>query len=302
MYVILITGCSSGFGLLTAARLATSGHTVYASMRDLGKQEALLAEVSTRGGEVRVIQLDVTDRQSIEAAIERIEQEQGRLDVVVNNAGYGIGGFFEELSEAEIREQFDTNFFGAQAVTRAALPLLRRTAAQSEHRTKVINISSIQGLAPLPLMGAYCASKFALEGFSEGLHFELQPFGVDVVLVEPGAFKTAIFAENRRMASRMGADASPYTRFGQRLLAMVEGRIASGRGAGDAEDVARLIERIINQPRPRLRYLIGASGRLRYLLRSILPFKWYRRLVLHMAYGPLQKTTQSNQPGVSGNW
>lgn len=291
MAVILITGCSSGFGLLTAARLAASGHTVYASMRDLGKQEALLAEVSTRGGEVRVIQLDVTDRQSIEAAIERIEQEQGRLDVVVNNAGYGIGGFFEELTEAEIREQFDTNFFGAQAVTRAALPLLRRTAAQSEHRTKVINISSIQGLAPLPLMGAYCASKFALEGFSEGLHFELQPFGVDVALVEPGAFKTAIFANNRRMASRMGTEGNPYNRFSQRLLAMVEDRIASGRGAGDAEDVAGLIERIINQPRPRLRYLIGASGRLRYLLRSILPFKWYRRLVLHKTFGPLQKTT-----------
>ncbi len=260
-------------------------------MRDLAKQEALLAEVSIRGGELRVLQLDVTDRDSIGAAIEHIEREQGRLDVVVNNAGYGIGGFFEELSEAEIREQFDTNFFGAQAVTRAALPLLRRTAAQSELRTKVINISSIQGLAPSPMLGAYSASKFALEGFSEGLHFELQPFGVDVVLVEPGAYKTAIFTANRRLAARMGAEGSPYTQFSQRLLATVENLVASGRGAGNAEDVALLIERIVNHPRPRLRYLIGTSARKRYLLRQILPFNWYRRLVLQKVFGSLQKST-----------
>ncbi len=289
--VILITGCSSGFGLFTAARLAASGHIVYASMRDPAKQEALLAEASTRGGELQVLQLDVTDRDSIGAAIEHIEWEQGRLDVVVNNAGYGIGGFFEDLSEAEIRAQFDTNFFGAQAVTRAALPLLRRTATQSEQRTKVINISSIQGLAPSPGLGAYSASKFALEGFSEGLSFELQPFGVDVVLVEPGAYQTAIFAANRRLAARLGAEDSPYTLFGQRLLAMVEGLIASGRGAGDAEDVARLIERIVNHPRPRLRYLIGTSARKRYLFRWILPFKWYRRLVLRKVFGSLGKST-----------
>ncbi len=301
MSVILITGCSSGFGLLTAARLAASGHIIYASMRDLAKQEALLAEASRRGCDVQVLQLDVTDRDSIRAAIECIEREQERLDVVVNNAGYGIGGFFEELSEAEIREQFDTNFFGAQAVTRAALPLLRRTAAQGEHRTKVINISSIQGLAPLPMMGAYSASKFALEGFSEGLYFELQPFGVDVVLVEPGAYQTAIFTKNRRLAAGMGAEDSPYARFSQRLLAMGEDLIASGRGAGDAEEVARLIERIVNHPRPRLRYLVGAAARKRYLIRRILPFKWYHRLVLHKAFGPLQKMTGPDRRGATGH-
>ncbi len=290
MPVILITGCSSGFGLLSAARLGASGHTVYASMRDPAKQEALLAETASRGGELRVLQLDVTDRDSIGAAIECIEREQERLDVVVNNAGYGIGGFFEDLSETEIREQFDTNFFGAQAVTRAALPLLRRTAAHSKHRTKVINISSIQGLAPSPGLGAYSASKFALEGFSEGLHFELQPFGVDVVLVEPGAYETAIFTANRRLAARMGAEDSPYARFTQRLLAMVENLVASGQGVGDAEEVARLIERIVNNPRPRLRYLISSAARKRYLVRRILPFKWYRRLVLRKVFGLLPKT------------
>ncbi|MCH7613979.1 MAG: SDR family NAD(P)-dependent oxidoreductase, partial [Candidatus Marinimicrobia bacterium] len=111
MSVILITGCSSGFGLNTAARLAASDHTIYASMRDLQKKDDLLEEVARRGGEVHLVRLDVTDDETIKAVIEQIEEEAGRLDVIINNAGYAIGGFFEDLTEQEIRDQMETNFF-----------------------------------------------------------------------------------------------------------------------------------------------------------------------------------------------
>ncbi len=282
--VVLITGCSSGFGMLTAARLAAAGHTVYASMRDLGKQQQLLDETERRGGQVQVLELDVTGRDSIKAAIERIDGEVGRLDVLINNAGYGIGGFFEDLSEAEIRAQFETNFFGAQAVTRAALPLLRKTA-QRGRRAKLINVSSIQGLMPTPGLGAYSASKFALEAFSESLHFELQPFGVDVVLVEPGAYRTPIFTANSHVAARAGSADSPYTPYARQFQERIVRLLKSGKGMGDAEDVARLMERIVEHPRPKLRYLIGKTARRHYFARRILPFRTYRRLLLRAAFG-----------------
>ncbi len=270
--------------MLTAARLAAARYTVYASMRDLGKQQQLLDETERRGGQVRVLDLDVTDRTGIEAAIERIDHEVGRLDVLINNAGYGIGGFFEDLSEAEIRAQFETNFFGVQAVSRAALPLLRKTAAGSR-RAKLINLSSVQGLVPAPGLGAYSASKFALEGFSESLHFELQPFGVDVVLVEPGAYRTLIFTANGHVAARAGSPDSPYTPYTQRFRDRIARMLKSGEGIGDAEDVARLIERIVEHPRPKLRYLIGKTARRHYLARRILSFRMYRRKVLQAAFG-----------------
>ena len=149
MSVVLITGCSSGFGMLSAARLAVAGHTVYASMRNLQKKEALLSEVKRRGGEVKLLKLDVTDNTTIDNVMNTIKSEKGRLDILINNAGYGLGGFFEDVSEREFRDQMETNFFGVLKVTRRALPLMRKTSANSDG-AKIINISSVQGRAPVP--------------------------------------------------------------------------------------------------------------------------------------------------------
>ena len=129
MSVVLITGCSSGFGMLAAVRLASGGHAVYATMRNLAKKDDLLAESARRGGEIRILELDVTKDDSIITAVEQIELEEGCIDVLINNAGYAIGGFFEDLTEQEIRDQMETNFFGVQKVTRAVLPVMRKTAA-----------------------------------------------------------------------------------------------------------------------------------------------------------------------------
>ncbi|MFQ6675511.1 MAG: SDR family oxidoreductase, partial [Fidelibacterota bacterium] len=191
MSVVLITGCSSGFGLLTAARLSVRNHVVFATMRDLSAKGGLLKEVEKRGGNIRLLSLDVTDDDSIAGVHRQIVTEEGKLHVLVNNAGYGIGGFFEDLSEGEIREQMETNFFGVQKVCRAFLPLMRKTASiPGEPPVQIINISSPQGRSPYPGLGAYAASKWALEGFSESLYFELKPFGISVVVLEPGAHRT----------------------------------------------------------------------------------------------------------------
>ena len=289
MNVILITGCSSGFGMLFAARLAASGHIVYASMRNLDKKDDLLEEVNRRGGEVRLLRLDVTDDFTIEAAIEQIEKDVGRLDVLINNAGYGIAGFFEDLTEEEIREQMETNFFGVQKVTRRALPLLRKTAANSQSKggVKIINISSVQGRSPMPGLGAYATSKFALEGFSESLYHELRPFGISVVLVEPGSYRTKIVKENGRVAERAGDPESPYTPYVRKFQNRIRQRLKTGKGMGDPEDVAKLVEKIVNKRNPRLRYLIGGQAKLRVFLRWLLPDHWFSFLLRKALFGKL---------------
>ena len=155
--VVLITGCSSGFGLRIAARLASLDYYVIATMRNLSKQNDLVGEAVLRGGEIDVLRLDVSDINSIKDVVRHIKEKYGRLDVLVNNAGYGIGGFFEDLTQEEIREQIETNFFGVQNVTREAIPLMRE-----QKRGTIVNISSISGLYALPCFGAYNASKWAL--------------------------------------------------------------------------------------------------------------------------------------------
>ena len=291
MSVVLITGCSSGFGMHAAARLAAAGHTVYASMRDLGKKDDLLEEVVRRGVAVTLVRLDVRDDDTIKAVIGQIEEEQGHLEVLVNNAGYAIGGYFEDLSEREIRDQFETNFFGVQKVTRQALPLMRRTASEdpSNQSLKIINISSVQGRAPAPGLSAYAASKFALEGFSESLYFELQPFGIHVVLVEPGAYLTKIFTENACRAKQADNPDSPYFQYTKRLRDIILRLLKSKREMGDPEDVAILIERIVNTPRPKLRYMIGYKARMRDFARQVLPFSWYSSLVRKVMMGNVEE-------------
>ena len=279
--IILITGCSSGFGMLTAARLAAGGHTVYATMRNLKKHDTLKLELKERDTKCQILPLDVTDDNSISKVINTIEKQDRRLDVLINNAGYGIGGFFEDLSENEIRSQFETNFFGVQKVTRSALPLMRATASKAgkDFSTKIINISSAQGRSTLPGLGAYGASKFALEGFSESLFFELQPFGIEVVILEPGTYSTKAIDENSHEADAGLKPDSPYAKYTQQLKDLHSNILITKKGVGEPEDVAIMIEDIINRKRNKLRYLAGTQAKIRVLMRTILPFSWFSRII-----------------------
>ena len=279
--IILITGCSSGFGMLTSARLAAAGHTIYATMRNMQKQDTLKLELKRRNTECHILPLDVTNDNSINKVINTIEKQDSRLDVLINNAGYGIGGFFEDLSEDEIRSQFETNFFGVQKVTRSALPLMRYTASKSEKEfsTKIINISSAQGRSTLPGLGAYGASKFALEGFSESLYFELQPFGVEVVILEPGTYSTKAIDDNSHEADAGLEGDSPYANYTKRLKELHNNILITKKGVGDPENVAIMIEDIINRKRNKLRYLAGTQAKIRVLMRTILPFSWFSRII-----------------------
>ena len=275
--VILITGTSSGFGLLMAASLCKQ-HKVYATMRDVTKAKALKEAAGVHSGRLHVLPLDVTDTKSIIDVIETIKENEGHLNCVINNAGYGIGGFFEDLTETEIRDQFETNFFGLQKVTREALPLIR----ESRGLRKVINISSIAGHTGTPCLSAYNASKWAVEGFSEALYFELQAFGVDVVLVEPGAFKTKIFTDNVKLAQFMKHKQSPYYQYSQHLLTYL--KKVQETLTTYPEVVSNLVVSIVNMTKPKFRYLVGRDAKLRLFLKRLLPFSWYSKIVLKKFY------------------
>ena len=285
--IVLITGCSSGFGMISSARLSSLGYTVYASMRDLSKNNDLKIELDRRDTNCHMIELDVRDDTSIQKTINTIADNEGQLDILINNAGYGIGGFFEDLSEKEIRDQFETNFFGVQKVTRIALPLMRKTAMKSEKifSTKIINVSSAQGRSALPGLGAYGSSKFALEGFSEGLYFELHPFGIEVVLLEPGTYSTKAIDDNSKEAKAGSNLQSPYVEFTNRLKDLHSKILDKRRGVGDPEDIAIIIEKIIKRKKNKLRYLAGAQAKIRVGLRSILPFNWFSKIILKITMG-----------------
>ncbi|OGX30147.1 MAG: hypothetical protein A2705_00355 [Omnitrophica WOR_2 bacterium RIFCSPHIGHO2_01_FULL_52_10] len=270
--VVLLTGCSSGFGLLTAARLAAQGYTVVATMRDLRKEGNLTSEVNRRGGAVEVLQMDVTDKQSVTRAVERIKMGHGRIDVLVNNAGYGIGGFFEDLTDEEIRAQMETNFFGVQNVTRAVIPLMRQSS-----RGKIINISSVAGFSTSPAFSAYNASKWALEAFSESLRYELQFFGIDVLLIEPGTYKTKIFYENAQYAQNFDNPQSPYFVWSQHLRKKVMTYVNDCHK--DPEEIGVMVEKLIRAKNPPFRNIPDIESQVLSWLRRVLPFWVYSAMI-----------------------
>jgi NAD(P)-dependent dehydrogenase (short-subunit alcohol dehydrogenase family) len=267
--VVLITGAGSGIGRATARAAAGAGHVVYAGLRDLAS-----AATGTEGaGErpVTPLALDVRRPEERTAAVERVVREQGRLDVLVNNAGVALGGFLEQLDEDELRQVFDVNVFGAWSMTRAALPHLRASSGL------VVFLSSMAGRSAMPGMGAYASSKFALEAMGEAFRHELALFGVRVVLVEPGAFRTDIFGRNRRLARHARDPDSPYAPYVEGLDRLVT-RIAD-RFARDPAEVARVVVSLIDQRRPALRRPVGPDARLRTVLLRLAPFRLHERLV-----------------------
>jgi NAD(P)-dependent dehydrogenase (short-subunit alcohol dehydrogenase family) len=270
--VILITGCSSGFGLLTAVRLAAQGHFVWATMRDLSKKQSLEDALVIHQAQAFIRELDVTKPESIKNVVEEIHKTHAHIDVLINNAGYGIAGFFEDLTDEEIRAQMETNFFGVQNVCREVIPLMRQ-----RRQGKIINISSIAGQVASPCLGAYNTSKWALEAFSESLCFELGLFGISVSLVEPGSYPTKIFTDNARYAKNLDNPQSPYYHFSQRLKNIAQKY--TRKINRDPDVVARLIVSIVHQSHPRLRYVSDFSSWMRIVVQKNMPSCLFRYLI-----------------------
>src|SRR5919197_4455747 len=183
--VAIVTGSSSGIGFETSLLLAKNGFVTYATMRNVGKSNKIIESKQKEKLPLEVFKLDVADDKSVKEAIEKIANEQEKIDVLVNNAGYGLLGPLEELSIQEFKEQVEANVFGVIRVTQSVLPIMR----EKRHGT-IVNISSIAGRIGFPLTPAYVSSKFALEGLSESMAYELEQFGIKVILIEPGVIKT----------------------------------------------------------------------------------------------------------------
>ena len=254
MAVVLITGCSSGFGMLTAVEFAGRGDAVYASMRDTLKSGPLLDAAKAAGTSVHVIALDVTNAASVTDAVADVMAREGRIDVLVNNAGVGMHGPVEEAQDDEVQRLFETNVFGLLRVTRAVVPHMRARGSGA-----VVNVSSLAGKVSSPFGGLYAATKHAVEALSDALYFELHPFGVRVALVEPGGFETR-FGENRMMERKHDA-ASPYADLDRRFEER-QARLPGSGERGDARDVARVIVEAATSEQPKRRYLVGKDAEL----------------------------------------
>lgn len=272
--VALITGASSGFGLLISLELAKAGYDVAAGLR---RPEAA-AELLTRAEQadvverIHVFQLNICMEEQVKAAAWELEQKFGRLDVLVNNAGEAVGGMVEEVPLSGWRKQLETNFFGTVSVTQHMLPLLRKTG-----RSKVILMSSISGVVGFPGYGPYAASKFALEGFGESLSMELMPFGINVVLIQPGAYGTPIW--NKSFGELTVKEGSPYSGLLKGVLDYSE---RTARGSGDPQEVARLVANIASMSKPKFRYTLPRGTRLTAWIKGVLPDRLFQRIVYRM--------------------
>jgi NAD(P)-dependent dehydrogenase (short-subunit alcohol dehydrogenase family) len=267
----LVTGSSSGIGLLAAVELAKTGFRVVASMRDLARRENLERAAAASGvtGQFDIRRLDITEFEATPGFVADLVRDHGRLDVLLNNAGFAVAGFAEDMKLEEIRLQFETNFFGHVALTQAVLPIMRRQ--RSGH---IIMVSSISGLHGTLSISSYSASKFALEGWSESLRLEVNALGIKVVLVEPGSFQTDIWTRNVLLGEKTADGSSPNRTRGERMKTQVQ-----KLRKRDPIEVARVIARIAQDPNPRLRYVVGPDAHVQLFLKRVLPWKWHEKLV-----------------------
>ena len=248
--VAIVTGSATGIGYETAIHLARNGFRTYASMRNLPKGDEITKIAKSKNLPLHVIQLDVTDDISITKAIDIIINESGKIDVLVNNAGYGLFGSIEDMSIEELKAQYETNVFGVFRVTKAVLPYMRK-----QHSGSIINISSIAGRIALPLYSAYVSTKFAIEGLSESMAYELEPFGIKVAIIEPGAIKTNFRREQAAKGS--SNEGSPYSSMMQLPSKVIE-EILKHRLY--PEEVAKTVIEAIENPKPKLRYVVGKDA------------------------------------------
>ena len=251
--VAIITGCSSGIGYETSILLAKNGFKTYATMRNTDKGNKLKEIAEKENVDLKIIKLDVTDDHSIKNAIKEIVQETNRIDVLVNNAGNNIAGAVEDLSIEEFKEQFETNFFGLIRVTKEVLPIMRK-----QRMGIIVNVSSIVGKIPIPLNSAYVSSKFAVEGFSESIRYELEDFGIKVILIEPGVIKSN-FYENTKMSKNSLMDPnSPYHPIAQKIF---DAFLPMLQYAFPTKKVADIILEAVTSDNPEIRYAVGDDAK-----------------------------------------
>jgi NAD(P)-dependent dehydrogenase (short-subunit alcohol dehydrogenase family) len=247
--VALVTGSSSGMGFTTAVMLARAGIHTYASMRNLKKSKTITDLADKENLPLQVIHLDVNDDKSVKDAIAKIVTEKERIDVLVNNAGYGLFGSIEDVSIEEMKAQFETNFFGVMRVTQLVLPIMRKQKSGT-----IVNVSSVGGRISLPVLSAYNSTKFALEGLSESMSYELEPFGIKVVIIEPGVIRTNIM--NSSIFAKKAQDPkSPYFS----LIQKVENnfKLMMENKSSPPEEVAKVILGALTSKNPQLRYTVG---------------------------------------------
>jgi NAD(P)-dependent dehydrogenase (short-subunit alcohol dehydrogenase family) len=246
--VAVVTGSSSGIGYETSLMLAKNGFLTFATMRNLDKSDNIKSIAAKENLPIRITQLDVTDDVSIKNAVQTILTDKGRIDVLVNNAGYVLEGAFEDLSVDEIKAQYETNVFGLIRTTQAVLPIMRKQKSGI-----IVNISSAAGRFGYPGGSAYISTKFAVEGLSESMAYELEPFGIKVIIIEPGVIRTNIF-DSVVVAKKSQDPNSPYTQITQKMASAFEEMM---KNASSPELVAKVVLEAVTNENPSLRYLAG---------------------------------------------
>jgi NAD(P)-dependent dehydrogenase (short-subunit alcohol dehydrogenase family) len=244
----VVTGSSTGIGFDTSLMLARNGFHTYATMRNLDKSKEIIDAARNDNLPLEVLQLDVTDDRSVKNTIDRIVNERKRIDVLVNNAGYVLAGALEDLSMDEIKAQFETNLFGAIRVMKAVLPIMRKQRGGT-----IVNISSMGGRIGLPLNPAYHGTKFALEGISESMRYETEPFGIRVILVEPGTIRSN-FLRNAKVGQKTAEPSSPYA---PKLQTLQKAWAPIFDKGTPPEEVAKAILKAVTSDNPSMRYMVG---------------------------------------------
>ncbi len=247
-HVAVVTGSSSGIGFEIALMLARNGFQTYATMRNLAKSENIKSIASKENLPIYIEQLDVTDNKSVTNAIQAIVSKANGIDVLVNNAGYALTGAFEDLAIEEIKAQYETNLFGLIRTTQTVLPIMRKQKSGA-----VVNISSGAGRFGYPGGSAYVSTKFAVEGLSESMAYELEPFGIKVILIEPGVIKTNI-ANGMVIAEKSQNPNSPYSQIMQKMSTSFEHMLEN---ASSPDVVAKVVLQAVTSENPGLRYLAG---------------------------------------------
>ena len=245
--VALVTGSSSGIGFETSLALARNGYHTFATMRNLGKDQKIKQIIEKEDLSVEILELDVDNEESVNRAIKTVSEKKGRIDVLVNNAGYGMWGTVEDESIDEFKEQFETNFFSIIRLIQKVAPIMRKQSSGN-----IVNISSVAGRIGFPVSPAYISSKFALEGLSESLRFELMPFGINVIIIEPGVIKTNFF-DSMKLSEKSQQD-STYKEITDKVISGVKMMAEMGT---HPKEVANVVIKTLGEEKPLPRYVIG---------------------------------------------
>lgn len=274
--VAVVTGSSSGIGYVTSLMLARNGFYTYASVRNSNKSSSLQSTADAEKLPLKLIQLDVTDDRSVNDAIEKIVSEKGRIDVLVNNAGYGLFGAFEDLSLDDIKAQFETNFFGVIRVTQHVIPVMRTQPNGRSGSSIIVNVASINGRIAFPVLSAYSATKFAIEGLSESIAYELDPFGIKVVLIEPGPIRSN-FMKGSLLPSRALDSKSPYSELVHKFYDKTN---SQHDDAIPPEEVAKIILKAVSIEKPEFRYIVGNYAASLLETRNKMPYSEFQKMIM----------------------